>query len=68
MMQVMTAQYDYNAASPDTLSFRRGEMVEVEDDKAKQQTWVRGRVKGTTKEGLLPRTYLTTDHYLAKEE
>lgn len=67
-MQVLTAQYDYKAASPDTLSIRRGELVEVEDNKAMRQDWVKGRVKGTTKEGLLPRTYLTTDHDLAKEE
>ncbi|KAK4310719.1 hypothetical protein Pmani_017748 [Petrolisthes manimaculis] len=66
-VEVLTVQYDYKATSPDALTLRRSQQVEVVGGDG-GPGWVRVRVLGTTTEGLVPRAYLTQDHHLAMEE
>ncbi|KAK3874869.1 hypothetical protein Pcinc_020189 [Petrolisthes cinctipes] len=66
LVEVLTVQYDYKTTSPDALTLRRSQQVEVVGDGG--PGWVRVRVLGTTTEGLVPRAYLTQDHHLVMEE
>lgn len=61
------ALYDYDARTHEDLSFKKGEILEVNKDDLSNDWW-RARSRNTGKEGFVPSNYLALQQTLEAEE
>lgn len=61
------ALYDYDARTHEDLSFKKGEILEVNKDDLANDWW-RARSRNTGKEGFVPSNYLALQQTLEAEE